>query len=71
MSFWLQILEGKDQYIEFGGNFVPVTKSGEQLKLLFEAFRENRLPFSVRIKDVNAEPVGRIAFMQEPKVSIL
>ena len=32
------------------GNLVPVTKSGEQLHLIFHAFRENRLPFIVRLK---------------------
>ena len=32
------------------GNLVPVTKSGEQLHLIFHAFRENRLPFLGRLK---------------------
>ncbi len=64
-----QVLEGKAQYIEMAGNLVPVTKSGDQLYINFHAFRENRLPFNVRIRDSNLEPVGRIAFMKEPKVS--
>ena len=51
------------------GNLVPVTKSGEQLFINFHAFRENRLPFVVRVRDTNQEPVGRIAFMKEPKVA--
>lgn len=55
------------QYLEFAGNLVPVTKSGEQLKLNFQAFHENRLPFTIRVKDPHAEPMGRIAFMKEPK----
>ena len=46
--------------MEFGGNLVPVTKSGDQLSLRFYAFRENRLPFNVRVKDPNSEPLGRI-----------
>ncbi len=57
--------------MEMSGNLVPVTKSGEQLSFRFYAFRENRLPFTVRVKDVNAEPLGRIAFMKEPKVRVL
>ena len=51
------------------GNLVPVTKSGDQLYINFHAFRENRLPFLVRVRDGNQESVGRIAFMKEPKVS--
>lgn len=62
------MLEGKSQYIEFAGNLVPITKSGEQLQFAFRAFRENRLPFSVRVKDQHAEAVGRALFMREPKV---
>jgi hypothetical protein len=71
MYFLLQVLEGKPQYIEFAGNLVPVTKSGDQLQLGFRAFRENRLPFTVRVKDPHADTVGRILFMREPKVSLL
>lgn len=69
ICFLLQVLEGKAQYIEFAGNLVPVTKSGDQLQLGFRAFRENRLPFTVRVKDPHADTVGRILFMREPKVS--
>lgn len=71
VSTVLQVLEGKPQYIEFAGNLVPVTKSGDQLQLGFRAFRENRLPFTVRVKDPHADTVGRILFMREPKVSLL
>ena len=62
-----QVLEAKSQYLEFAGNIVPVTKSGEQLALTFRAFRENRLPFTVRVKDNIADPIGRVAFMREPR----
>jgi ankyrin len=64
-----QVLEGKPQYVEMGGNIVPVTKSGDQLFINFHAFRENRLPFVVRIRDPNQDPIGRLAFMREPKVA--
>ncbi|XP_049819923.1 ankyrin-2-like isoform X3 [Aethina tumida] len=64
----VEVLEGKPQYIEFAGNLVPITKSGEQLQFSFRAFRENRLPFSVRVKDQHAEAVSRCLFMKEPKV---
>ncbi|KAL3274835.1 hypothetical protein HHI36_019618 [Cryptolaemus montrouzieri] len=64
----VEVLEGKSQYIEFAGNLIPITKSGEQLQFSFRAFRENRLPFSVRVKDQHAEAVSRCLFMREPKV---
>lgn len=64
-----QVLEGKTQYMEFSGNLVPVLKSGEQLQLPFRAFKENRVPFTARIKDPDAaDMMGRIMFMSEPKV---
>ncbi|KAI1291714.1 Ankyrin-2 [Halotydeus destructor] len=63
----VEVLEGKRQFIEFAGNLIPVTKSGEQLSLNFQAFKENRLPFVMRVRDPHQEPVGRIAFMREPK----
>lgn len=65
-----QVLEGKPQYIEFAGNLIPVMKSGDQLQLGFCAFRENRLPFTVRVKDQDEDIVGRILFMREPKVCL-
>nr|CAD7588908.1 unnamed protein product [Timema genevievae] len=65
----VEVLEGKSQYVEFAGNLVPVTKSGDQLQLGFRAFRENRLPFTVRVKDPHADTVGRILFMKEAKVA--
>ncbi|KAL1117716.1 hypothetical protein AAG570_004031 [Ranatra chinensis] len=64
----VEVLEGKLQYVEFAGNLIPVTKSGEQLKLIFRAFKENRLPFTVRVKDPHADSIGRMLFMREPKV---
>ncbi|XP_069942405.1 ankyrin-2 isoform X18 [Cherax quadricarinatus] len=63
----VEVLEGKPQFLEFAGNLVPVTKSGDQLAFNFYAFRENRLPFTVRVKDQHADPIGRVAFMRQPK----
>lgn len=65
----VEVLEGKMQYLEFAGNLIPVTKSGDQPKLGFRAFKENRLPFTVRVKDPHADALGRIIFMREPKVA--
>merc|ERR1719219_2933897 len=63
----VEVMEGKTHHLEFYGNLFPVTKSGEQLSHKFHAFRENRLPFTVRGKDPNSEPLGRISFFIEPK----
>lgn len=65
----VEVLEGKPQFTEFAGNLIPVTKSGEQLQIPFKAFRENRLPFNVRVKDQHADIVGRALFMREPRVA--
>merc|ERR1719341_1085356 len=48
-------MEGKTHHLEFYGNLFPVTKSGEQLSHKFHAFRENRLPFTLRVKDPKSE----------------
>ena len=48
-----QVLDGRLQYVEMGGNLGPVTKSGEQLSFHYAAFRENRLAFVVRLRDMN------------------
>ncbi|EEB19933.1 ankyrin-1, putative [Pediculus humanus corporis] len=65
----VEVLEGKPQYVEFAGNLVPVTKSGDQLQIGFKAFRENRLPFTVRVKDPLVDSIGRLLFMREAKAS--
>ena len=64
----VEVLENKAQFLEFAGNLTPVTKSGEQLYLIFNAFRENRLPFLARVKDLTqGPPSGRIAFMRDSR----
>ncbi|XP_054091606.1 ankyrin-3 isoform X2 [Zeugodacus cucurbitae] len=63
----VEVLGDQDIYLEFAGNLVPVLKSGEQFNLKFQAFRENRLSFTVHVKD-QEEPYGRISFMNKPKV---
>lgn len=51
------------------GNLIPVTKSGDQLFIDFKAFRENRLPCTLRIRDQDQESAARVAFMKEQKVA--
>jgi len=63
----VEVLEGKTHYLEFFGNLFPITKSGDQLFHKFHAFRENRLPFNIRVKDPNNETIGRISFFREAR----
>ncbi|XP_035904997.1 ankyrin-3 isoform X2 [Anopheles stephensi] len=65
----IEVCEGRTIYLEFAGNIVPVMKSGEQLALQFNAFKENRLTFTVKIKNNLDDLLGRISFMNEPKVA--
>ncbi|OWF56525.1 Ankyrin-2 [Mizuhopecten yessoensis] len=65
----VEVLEGRQQFVEMAGNLIPITKSGDQLYVDFKAFRENRLPCTVRIRDLDQEPAARVAFMKEPKVA--
>lgn len=67
--YFSQVLEGRQQFVEMAGNLIPITKSGDQLYVDFKAFRENRLPCTVRIRDLDQDPAARVAFMKEPKVA--
>ncbi|NXJ82370.1 ANK2 protein, partial [Trogon melanurus] len=61
------VLEGKPIYVDCFGNLVPLTKSGQHHIFSFFAFKENRLPLFVKVRDTTQEPCGRLSFMKEPK----
>nr|XP_055028241.1 ankyrin-3 isoform X8 [Misgurnus anguillicaudatus] len=65
----IEILEGKPIYVDCYGNISPLTKSGQQLIFNFYAFKENRLPFNIKVRDMGQEPCGRISFLTEPKTT--
>uniref|UniRef100_S4RMR6 Ankyrin 3a n=1 Tax=Petromyzon marinus TaxID=7757 RepID=S4RMR6_PETMA len=65
----VEVMEGKPIYVECFGNLVPLTKSGQQHSFNFYAFKENRLPFYVKVRDVTQEPCGRLCFMKDPKTT--
>uniref|UniRef100_A0A9J7X9Q8 Ankyrin 3 n=1 Tax=Cyprinus carpio carpio TaxID=630221 RepID=A0A9J7X9Q8_CYPCA len=65
----IEILEGKPIHVECYGNITPLAKSGQQLVFNFYAFKENRLPFNVKVRDMGQEPCGRISFLGEPKIA--
>ncbi|XP_051927461.1 ankyrin-3-like isoform X29 [Hippocampus zosterae] len=63
----IEVLEGRPIYVDCYGNLAPLTKSGQQLVLNFYAFKENRLPFCVKVRDPSQEPCGRLTFLKECK----
>ncbi|XP_067222709.1 ankyrin-3 isoform X14 [Chanodichthys erythropterus] len=65
----IEILEGKPIHVECYGNICPLAKSGQQLVFNFYAFKENRLPFNIKVRDMGQEPCGRISFLREPKIA--
>ncbi|XP_066487714.1 ankyrin-2 isoform X5 [Tiliqua scincoides] len=65
----VEVLEGKPIYVDCCGNLVPLTKSGQHHIFSFYAFKENRLPLFVKIRDTTQVACGRLSFMKEPKFS--
>ncbi|XP_058648989.1 ankyrin-3 isoform X31 [Onychostoma macrolepis] len=65
----IEVLEGKPIYVDCYGNLAPLTKAGQQLVFNFYAFKENRLPFCVKVRDSSQEPCGRVSFLREAKTS--
>uniref|UniRef100_A0A3Q1J4Z8 Ankyrin 3 n=1 Tax=Anabas testudineus TaxID=64144 RepID=A0A3Q1J4Z8_ANATE len=65
----IEVLEGRPIYVDCYGNLVPLTKAGQQLVLNFYAFKENRLPFCVKVRDPSQEPCGRLTFLKECKTT--
>ncbi|XP_066429968.1 ankyrin-2 isoform X17 [Eleutherodactylus coqui] len=65
----VEVLEGKPIFVDCFGNLVPLIKSGQHHIFSFFAFKENRLPLFVKVRDTTQEPCGRLSFMKEPKSS--
>ncbi|KAA0725601.1 Ankyrin-3 [Triplophysa tibetana] len=65
----IEVLEGKPIHVDCYGNLAPLTKTGQQLVFNFYAFKENRLPFCVKVRDSSQDPCGRLSFLREAKTS--
>ncbi|XP_045147266.1 ankyrin-3 isoform X11 [Echinops telfairi] len=65
----IEVLEGKPIYVDCYGNLAPLTRGGHQLVFNFYSFKENRLPFSIKIRDTSQEPCGRLSFLKEAKTT--
>ncbi|XP_062862895.1 ankyrin-3-like isoform X3 [Trichomycterus rosablanca] len=65
----IEILEGKPIYVDCYGNLSPVSKTSQQLLFNFYAFKENRLAFTLKVRDMGQEACGRLSFLKEPKTT--
>ncbi|CAF3397944.1 unnamed protein product [Rotaria socialis] len=62
----VEVVNGNSIYIDLqSNNLQTIIKTNEQLTLLFRAFKENRLPCVVRIRDQEQDPSGRLIFSKD------
>ena len=62
----VEVVNGNSIYLDLQStNLQTIMKSNEQLTFPFRAFRENRLPCVVRIRDQQHEPSGRLIFAKD------
>jgi hypothetical protein len=62
----VEVVNGNSIYIDLqSNNLQTIIKTNEQLTLIFRAFRENRLPCVVRIRDQEQEATGRLVFSKD------
>nr|XP_057928086.1 ankyrin-1a isoform X7 [Doryrhamphus excisus] len=62
----IEVLEGMPLHLECSGNLVPVRKAAQQPRCFsFQAFRDNRLPVSVKVRDSSREPTGFLSFLRK------
>ncbi|KAK3555379.1 hypothetical protein QTP86_015673 [Hemibagrus guttatus] len=62
----IEVMEGMPLHLECSGNLVPVRKATQQPRTFsFQAFRDNRLPVSVKVRDSNKEPTGFLSFLRK------
>ncbi|KAI7812911.1 putative ankyrin 1 [Triplophysa rosa] len=62
----IEVMEGMPLYLECSGNLVPIRKAAQQSRCFgFQAFRDNRLPVSVKVRDSSKEPSGFVSFFRK------
>lgn len=62
----VEVINGNTIYLDLQStNLQAIVKSNEQLTFTFRAFRENRLPCIVRIRDQQQDPTGRLIFSKD------
>ena len=62
----VEVVNGNSIYVDLqSSNLQTILKTNEQLSLTFRAFKENRLPCVVRVRDQEQEPSGRLVFSKD------
>ena len=62
----VEVVNGNSIYVDLqSNNLQTIIKTNEQLTLTFRAFKENRLPCVVRIRDQDEEATGRLIFSKD------
>ncbi|TRY55099.1 hypothetical protein DNTS_034517, partial [Danionella cerebrum] len=62
----IEVMEGMPLYLECSGNLVPVRKATQQPRCFsFQAFRDNRLPVSVKVRDSSKDTSGFLSFLRK------
>ncbi|XP_067340382.1 ankyrin-1 isoform X3 [Channa argus] len=62
----IELMEGLPLYLECSGNLVPIRKATQQPRSFsFQAFRDNRLPISVKVRDSNKDATGFLSFLRK------
>ncbi|XP_077572046.1 ankyrin-1-like isoform X7 [Stigmatopora nigra] len=62
----IEVMEGMPLHLECSGNLVPVRKAAQQPRCFsFQAFRDNRLPVSVKVRDSSKEHTGFLSFLRK------
>ncbi|XP_026872664.2 ankyrin-1a isoform X2 [Electrophorus electricus] len=62
----IEVLEGMPLHLECSGNLVPMRKATQQPRCFsFQAFRDNRLPVSVKVRDSSKDPSGFLSFLRK------
>ncbi|XP_043094771.1 ankyrin-1a isoform X21 [Puntigrus tetrazona] len=62
----IEVMEGMPLYLECSGNLVPIRKAAQQPRCFsFQAFRDNRLLVSVKVRDSSKDPSGFLSFLRK------
>ncbi|KAF7200299.1 transcript variant X6, partial [Nothobranchius furzeri] len=62
----IEVMEGMPLHLECSGNLMPVRKATQQPRCFsFQAFKDNRLPVSVKVRDGTKEPTGFLSFLRK------
>ncbi|XP_064163969.1 ankyrin-1 isoform X2 [Anguilla rostrata] len=62
----IEVMEGMALHLECSGNLMPMRKATQQPRCFsFQAFRDNRLPVSVKVRDISKEATGFLSFLRK------